>query len=171
MLRKISSLIIAICIIITIIPVQNIDAKVTISAPKKLKVREGIYYDWVNAHKDELDFMPGDISSAKISWSKVKGADGYKVQIIWRGGDGGYTDTVNITKHNKSYIMKTSKYTTICKKIMGEQKNKMKTSKLSFCLFGGGSDFCLDKVIVKSYKKVNGKKIWSKNKVKLFNQW
>jgi hypothetical protein len=147
----------------------------TVSAPAVIRVQDDPYYEYWDAHRSELEasgYCQGDVVTALIKWSEVSGADGYKVKVYWDDSDGGYTDIVNVKKSGGKYIMSNKgcgKYIightdVICKTaralVTGPCKTRIKTSSLKFGIWTGTS-FALKKVTIKSFKLVNGKKVWS----------
>ena len=149
-------------------------------APKKITTKQGVYYDYVKKHNIE----GGDCYSIKINWSSVSKAAGYKVKLYWQSEETTGIQTINVTKKNGKYYYTVSKASSgmmyHCYKntaalvkggMMVSDKKKITffSSKLSFCA-GGGSSERVYKIVVKSYKKVNGKKVYSKAKIKNLKQ-
>ncbi len=158
----------------------------SIKAPKTLKVKEGFYYTYWDAHRKALEkagFYQADISSASVKWSKVSGADGYKVKVTWESDvitDEDCVDTINVKKRGNKYYMSG-------KRKHGREPSEMAKSAWDFCGFkvsdsfttkrlaiflsAQGSVYKVKKVTVRSYKIVNGKKVWSKAKTKKYRAW
>lgn len=143
----------------------------SISAPSWVKADEDIYYTYWDKHYSELTkegYAQGDIGSVEVKWDKVSGADGYKVKVVWYNEEeGSHSNVVNVVKKGNKYIMtsKSSLYKNARALAVGNSKNKLTTKKLKVDLVSDGSIYTLKKVSVKSYKIVNGKKVWSKAKV------
>lgn len=145
--------------------------------PKKITTKAGVYYDYVKKHHVA---NAGDCYSLRVHWSSVSKAAGYKVKLYWDSEGEKSTQNITVTKKNGKYFYTVSQATSgmmyhcykdvkslVADGMMVDDQKKLKFSskKLSFCV-GGGSSERVYKISVKSYKKVNGKKVFSNAKVK-----
>lgn len=146
------------------------------ASPKNLKVQEGSYYSYWNEHRAKLKkqgIQEGDVYDAIISWNSVSNAKGYEIIIYWDDEYDAGISKVTVTKTGSNtykYIMKDQgPYTYhrtidknekdfITKKTHGKTFTK---TGLSFQINGNGSWIRIAKLKIKSFKLVNGKKIYS----------
>ena len=145
--------------------------------PKKITTKAGVYYDYVKKHHVA---NAGDCYSLRVHWSNVAKAAGYKVKLYWDSEGEKSTQSITVIKKNGKYLYTVSQATSgmmyHCYKdveslaadgmmVDDQKKLKFSSKKLSFCV-GGGSSERVYKISVKSYKKVNGKKVFSSAQVK-----
>ena len=113
--------------------------------------------------------MGGDCYSLRVNWSSAAKADGYKIVLYWNSEGTKSTQTINITKKNGSYYYTTTKnsplYKTVKNLVDGKNCGSFSSKKLSFSVSAGSCEK-VEKISIKSYQKIKGKKVYSKAKTK-----
>lgn len=174
---KKKSLILVVMMVVTLVLGMNMTAlaKAKIAAPKSVKVSANTYSKYVSKHYEEMTakgYDPGNGNDVFVSWKKVSGADGYQVKITWlEEGMYTYKSSVNVKKSGKKYIFTTNDV----RKIANSTKSyvysrggakQFTSKKLAFFQEACGSCVDAKKVQIRSYKLVNGKKVYSSYKTK-----
>lgn len=174
LISKLSFIMALILVVTSSLPTQAATAP---AKPSGIKIQTGVYYKYWNAHRSALrraGKFQGDGYDAQISWKAASRATGYVVKIYWMNpGFPKHTTTVTVKKASGGRYLFSTKgryayghYTNlICKDtktfIYKGSSKKFYSKSLSFHVDGNGSDPFIDKIVIKSFRTVNGKKVYS----------
>ncbi len=127
-------------------------------------VKTGKETDLVNAPK-KFNVEKDSSESVKVDWSEAAGADGYRVLLAWNGDEYENLVECDVVKQGESYVIS---YTDNIKNKetleTKEYKGETVTSSDLCVTYSIGTDYYLEKVILRSYKIVDGEKVWSNAK-------